>query len=461
VKNVRAKRQVAWASIVVALYFTGPALGQTSADNAVRSDLRIDQLIEESTRAKQQLAGREQGLNEYQATFERTLGNQKLQALDLEAWRGTGTRGAVAVGASAEDLLKPPRSTPVSKNVDAADRPILAQAQAASQSTPEPPATPAGQAPDSSTRPPPIAPIVDYPGVLTPKGRVVLEPTLELNHSSSNRVALVGFTIIPAITIGLIDIRSVSRDFLVASLAARYGLTNRFEIEVKVPYVYRQDSTTARPLNVPSQAESVFDASGHGLGDIEAGFRYQLNRGGTNMPFYVGSLRVKATTGKGPFEVTTFSPFGGDEVLQSELPTGTGFYAIQPGLTALLASDPAVFFGGVNYIWNVKRAIDTLDSFGTPIGVYDPGDGFGFNFGMGLSLNERASFSVGYDHVIFFEDKRNGETVQLAQLRQLGSLLIGYSFRLTKDTNLNLSFGVGVTDEASDVSITVRLPIML
>ena len=74
-------------------------------------------------------------------------------------------------------------------------------------------------------------------GVLTPKGSLVLEPSLQYAHSTSNRVALVGFTIIPALTIGLIDIRGVNRNTLIPALTARYGLTNRMELEVKVPYV--------------------------------------------------------------------------------------------------------------------------------------------------------------------------------------------------------------------------------
>ena len=277
------KRQVAWASVVVALHFTGPATRNASADNGINSDSRIDQLVEELGRQERQLAEQERKLKVYEETFKRALREQKLRPQDLEARRGTGTKDA---GSPCESWDGRTSHEQARQQEHFRRSPHLAQAEFRHT---KPPAKPAGQAPDSSTSPPPIAPIVDYPGVLTPQGKVVMEPALEFSHSSSNRVALVGFTIIPAITIGLIDIRSVSRDFFVASLAARYGLTNRFEIELKVPYVYRLDATTARPLNVSSSADSVFDASGSGLGDIETGFRYQLNRGGPNTPFYVAS----------------------------------------------------------------------------------------------------------------------------------------------------------------------------
>src|ERR1700709_24672 len=41
------------------------------------------------------------------------------------------------------------------------------------------PATPVGRAPDSDARPPVVAQIFEQPGVLTPKGKAVLEPSLQ------------------------------------------------------------------------------------------------------------------------------------------------------------------------------------------------------------------------------------------------------------------------------------------
>ena len=79
---------------------------------------------------------------------------------------------------------------------------------------------------------------------------------------------------------------------------------------MKVPYVYRQDSTTARPLAQAAIVDSVFNSEGNGLGDIEFTARYQLNRGGPGTPFYVGSLRFKTTTGTGPFDVATVAAPG-------------------------------------------------------------------------------------------------------------------------------------------------------
>jgi len=271
---------------------------------------------------------------------------------------------------------------------------------------------------------------------------------LQYAHSSNNRVALVGFTIIPAITIGLIDIRSVNRDFFTAQIAGRYGVTNRFELETRIPYVYRHDNNLTRPLATPSTTDSVFEASGRGLGDIELAARYQVNQPGPDEPYYVANLRFKSRTGKGPFEVD-IDP---ETNLQSELPTGTGFLAFQPSLTVIYPSDPAVFFGNFSYTWQKKRNV------GRGFGTVDPGDSVGASVGMGLALNERASFSIGYEHNTVLRTKQNNEPLIDSRTLQIGTLNLGTSYRLSNRTMLNLSLNLGVTEEAPDVQVVLRVP---
>jgi hypothetical protein len=312
------------------------------------------------------------------------------------------------------------------------------------------PSEPVGQAPDRAAQPPVVPALVEMRGVLTPRGSWIVEPSVQYSHSTDNRVALVGFTVIPAITIGLIDVRSIRRDTFIAALAARYGVTNRFELEARVPWVYRDDKTLTRPLATPSVADTAFDADGSGVGDIELAARYQLKEGRGGSPYYVAGLRVKTRTGEDPFDV----PIDPVTNLQTRLPTGSGFVGIQPSLLAILPSDPAVFFGSVSYLWNVKRNV------GGSFGDVDPGDALGFTAGMGLALNERASFSVGYDHNTVFKTKQDGRVIANSATTQLGLLLLGTSYRVARDKTLNLTLGVGVTEEAPDVQISLRFPIV-
>jgi hypothetical protein len=324
-----------------------------------------------------------------------------------------------------------------------------------------------GQPPRRDTRPPAVAPLFEQPGVLTPRGKLVLEPSVQFGYSSSNRVALVGYTVIPALLIGLVDVRETKRNTITAALTARTGVTNRLEAELKLPYVYRSDSAVSRELFTGTAAERVFDTSGRAIGDAEFALRYQLNAGGADSPYFIGGLRFKSRTGRDPFDVVTdcTKRCVGENVsgtgLPLALPTGSGFYSAQPSLTWLFPSDPAVFFGSVSYLHNFKRRdVSRLVLGGErePIGEIAPGGVFGFNFGIGLALNDKASFSLGYDHNSIARTRQNGVAVPGSVRTQLGTLLLGYSYRLSEKRTLNVSVGAGLTRDTPDVSLTVRIP---
>lgn len=347
--------------------------------------------------------------------------------------------------------------------------------QAASAAVADSEVQPVGRAPESDDRPPEVAQIFDQPGVLTPGGHFILEPSLQLGYSSNDRVALVGYTVIPAILIGLIDVRQVKVSGLTAALAARYGVSRRLELELKVPYTYITSDTVSREIFTGAAQDNVFNTDGSGLGDIEATARFQLNHGAVDKPFYVLWLRYKSRTGRDLFEVVTDCVTrcvanATGTGLPLEAPTGSGFVALQPGVTWLYASDPVVFFGSLSYLYNferedVSRTVLTGAPEGypqttaEPIGDVDPGDILGFNFGMGLALNERAAVSFGYDHSFVARTRQNGVDAPGSVRIMLGTLVMGGSYRLSDRATLNVALGVGVTRDTPDLSLAFRLPV--
>ncbi len=380
----------------------------------------------------------------------------------LSEQRGTGGQNNTA-------SANPPASTPTNRP-PSTPGPIGGQ----------PASAPAARAPNQAQaqqnnatrsprdgRPPEVAPLFEAPGVLTPRGKYILEPSLQFGYSSSNRVALVGYTVIPALLIGLVDVREVKRNTFTGALTARTGLSNRMEVEVKLPYVYRSDATVSREIFTGTAVERVFETSGKAIGDVEVAGRYQLNAGGPDKAYYIGGLRYKSTTGRSPFEVVTDCQTRciGDNVtgtgLPLSLPTGSGFHSLQGSLTWLFPSDPAVFFGNISYLHNFKQSgVTRLVRNGErePLGELAPGGIIGFNFGMGLALNDKASLSLGYDHSTVGRMKQNGITVPGAVRTQLGTLLLGYSYRFNEKRSLNVAVGAGVTRDTPDVSLTVRVP---
>lgn len=326
---------------------------------------------------------------------------------------------------------------------------------------------PVGQAPESDSRPPEVAQIFDQPGVLTPKGKFVLEPSVQYGYTSNDRVSLVGYTVIPAILIGLIDVRQVKTTTAVATLTGRFGLNKRFELEGKLPYVYINGDTVSREIFTGTAQDRVFNADGNGIGDVEMTARYQINQGAADKPFYIGWLRYKSNTGRDLFEVVT------DCVtrcvqnttgtgLPLELPTGSGFKAVQPGLTWLFPSDPVVFFGSLSYLYNFERhnvQRKLLLGQTEELGDIKAGDIIGLNLGLGLALNEKAAISIGYEMNSIGKTEQNGKDAPGAVRITLASLLLGGTYRFNDHVSLNVALGAGVTGDTPDVSLTARVPI--
>lgn len=323
-----------------------------------------------------------------------------------------------------------------------------------------------GSAPPQETQPPAVATLFEQPGILTPKGKFVLEPSIQYAYSSSNRVALVGYTIIPALLIGLVDVREVKRNTLTGTLTTRYGLSNRWEVEARLPYVYRSDATISREIFTGSASDNAFNNSGKAMGDIELAARYQLNEGGANKPYFLGSLRFKSRTGKDPFEVVTdcLTRCIGNTTgtgLPLSLPTGSGFYSLQPGVTWLFPSDPAVFFGGFSYTYNFKRndvSRQVRNGEREFIGTVEPGGIFGINFGMGLALNDKSSFSMGVDLNSVGRTRQNGDPVRNSVRTQLATLLLGYSYRYSNKTSFSIAVGAGLTRDTPDLTLNLKIP---
>jgi len=424
-----------------------PATAERSLDDLQREINAQTRRLEE---LRDSLAQQEQAV----ANLQRALDEER-----LDAERGAGVAPGTVLPTLAQQA---PAAAP-----PPADQRQAQAAQPQQQQQQQQKQKPVGQAPEQAMRPPEVAQIFDQPGVLTPSGKFILEPSLQYGYSANDRVALVGYTVIPAILIGLIDVRQVKTTSGVGTITGRMGLGGRFEIEAKVPYVYLNGDTVSREIFTGSAQDRVFNASGNGMGDIEATARYQLNRGGPDKAFYIGWLRYKSRTGKDLFEVTTDCV---QRCLQNvtgtglplELPTGTGFEAIQPGVTWLYPSDPVVFFGTFSYLYNFERTNVSRHVLGREeefLGDVQLGDIWGFNLGLGLALNEKASISLGYDTSLIGKTKQNGRESPGAVRLTLGTLLLGGTYRFSDRWSLNVALGVGVTRDTPDMTFTARVPI--
>jgi|CXWL01.1.fsa_nt_gi hypothetical protein len=310
---------------------------------------------------------------------------------------------------------------------------------------------PVGEAPPEQPRAS-VEALPEGQSALLGRGRLTIEPSLEYSRSSSNRLVFRGVEIVTGVQIGLIEANDTARDTVVSSLALRYALTDRLEIEGRVPYIYRSDRITTLAQN-NNQMTQTFELDGGAMGDLELSARYQLNQPERGGAIFVAGARVKSDTGRGPFDIARDA-----QGVSTELATGSGFWGVQGSISALYPTDPVVLFANASYLYNVPRDIDRTVGQ-VHIGNVDPGDSIGLGFGFGFSLNPRFSFSLGYSHSYVMETTSElGPTTQNSTELQVGSLQFGMSLRATERLTIATSVDIGATEDAPDARIGIRMP---
>ena len=319
---------------------------------------------------------------------------------------------------------------------------------------PAPAGAPPTPTPQMEARREQLAAIPEGIAVLSRPGKLSLDVSGEYTRSSANRLVFRGIEIVPGVQIGVIEANEADRDTAVATFAAKYGVTSRMEVEVRAPYLRRSDTITT----VQQRDEAVtrtIDLSGDGIGDVEAAVRYQINGGERGRPIFIASLRAKSDTGEGPFDIPR-DEFG----VATHLATGSGFWGVEPSVSFLYPSDPAVIFGSLSYFAHLPRDINKTEG-GIRIGEVDPGDAIGMSIGFGFSLNPKFSFSLGYKHsYIRPTSSELNDIVEKSDSLQVGALQFGMSYLLTERFSLNGNFEFGVTEDAPDMRFVLRLPIV-
>lgn len=354
---------------------------------------------------------------------------EQLSDVALQTARGAGAGGGVAAAADASQPLTVEQVTPATGG----------------------PAGPVGEAPPAEKVV--IASVPENAFVLTPRGHFVLEPQFNYTHGSTNRLVFRGVEIVTGIQIGVIEASDADRNTIEAAIDGRYGLTDRIEVEARVPYVFRSDRVTTLTQQEEAATRTEY-ITGNDLGDVELAARYQINRGSEAWPIFIAGLRVKTNSGTNPYTIQR-DQFG----VAEELATGSGFWAVESSLNMLYPTDPAVIFAGVSYLAHLPYTLDEVVDT-VRIGRVDPGDSIGVNAGFGFALNPRFSFSLGYKHNFIAPTKITLDgTRQKSQSLQVGALTFGWSFALTPRITFSNTYAVGSTRDAPDMEVLFRLPI--
>lgn len=233
------------------------------------------------------------------------------------------------------------------------------------------------------------------------------------------------------------------------TFTAQYGVLDNLTLSASLPLIAKSDN--------------LKDTTTAGLGDINFGARWEpfpLKAGRLPLILF-GSLSTK--TGDSPYEINP----------EKDLSTGKGYYSVGVGASTRKYIDPVVLFASVSGNYGFKesglnqRRGDSASGAqpdvvaGNVLTTFEPGITGGFSFGFAYSFNYDVSLTMSYQQSFNTNTSftfKNGNKFQVAdQTSALFAIALGV--RVSPETIVNGTLGIGLTEDSPDVSIGLSFPL--
>ena len=297
--------------------------------------------------------------------------------------------------------------------------------------------------------------------------RLTVEPGITYTYSDRDSLALRGFLALDAIFLGELNLDNVESHITTFEVNTRYGFTDRLEASINVPFVYRTTELESIGGDLSTERNTSASVSDSGLGDITASLSYRLLPETMERPDVVVSLGVRAPTGKDPYGIDlNQDPDNTNLYVPEELPTGNGVWGVTAGVSVLKSVDPAIVFANLGYTYNIEDEVDDISSGSAEQKAkVDLGDSITAGFGTAFALNERLSLALSYSHEYIRETEITPEggssTKVVGSSANIGVFNIGGTYALSDSTSVVTNLGIGMTEDASDILLTFRMPFQL
>lgn len=253
--------------------------------------------------------------------------------------------------------------------------------------------------------------------LLLPSGVLELEPGLAYTRqeNSTSGFEIMGTQTFPSKI-------ELNANIVTANLSLRWGLPWDSQLELGLPYRRRSSESVTSINFVPI---SEMKESRAEFGDLSIGWAKTLFREDVSRPDLVGRFTWDTDTGD-----------------------GDGFHELRGSLTAIKRQDPVTLIAGLSYQY-------TLESH-----QIKPGSAIAINFGSLIALSPETSMRFSISTLYQRETEMSGSKI-VGSDRSIASFIIGGSIVMMPGTLLNLSVGIGLTEDADDFSITLSLPIRI
>ncbi|ADI92145.1 putative pilus assembly protein (FilC) [Acinetobacter oleivorans DR1] len=228
---------------------------------------------------------------------------------------------------------------------------------------------------------------------------------------------------------------------LTNSFTVQYGVLDNLTLSATVPFV--------------AKSEIIRDTTTAGLGDISLGARWEpfpLKQGRLPLVLF-GNLSTK--TGDSPYEIGL-----------DELSTGKGYYSAGIGASTRKYIDPVVLFASASANYGFKETGLNQARGGGANGPrylesFDPGISGGFSFGFAYSFNYDVSLTMSYQQSFNMDAEfqfKNGESYKSPD-QSSAMLSFALGVRVSPETIVNGTVGIGLTEDAPDVSLGLSFPL--
>ena len=220
----------------------------------------------------------------------------------------------------------------------------------------------------------------------------------------------------------------VRRNRFTPSLGLRAGLPWESQLELATYYEAVDEDRT---VNLGGGLRNTLDGSGSSYGNVTVGLAKTLLREKSWWPDVIGRATYNIGTG---------------QKSDNNVALSGGFDSISGELVALKRQDPLAFSLNMSYQ-------HTFSDEG-----FQPGNVFGASLGVNLAASPETSLYFSLDQSFVDDAESGGHTIKNSDQVQ-SSLVVGTSSILGRNVLLNISVGVGLTNDVSDYYVNVALPI--
>lgn len=233
------------------------------------------------------------------------------------------------------------------------------------------------------------------------------------------------------------DVNPSSTHSFTNSFSFSYGILNNLTLTSRVPLATRYN--TGDDLSVTD------------WGDVSLGLRWQPFEYIPGRPTVNLSTSVSTKTGVSPYEIP----------LDRRLPTGSGTYSLSTTMSVSKVLDPLVLFSSIGSTYTFEETGLNQVRGGRVLKTVQQGQSFSFSGGFSYSMSYDTSLSMsaqlgyGTGTTLYFVDGASVSTNDSMN----GSMNFSLGIRVDPKTIINTSFGFGLTEDASDLSLGVSYPI--